>query len=265
MDSNRRSSRIRKRTHSSAADTEEDLVFATFDGEAAAYPPNPNKPRPIRVPRSRPAAHQASLKSSEIRVCLLWRKEDGTFEGELAPTLVGTNTTTTPEDLPPAPRRVRYYKNGRAKPEKVIPEKIAKATEDLEAAKKFGAIEGIPVGATFPNREALHSSKVHRGLVAGIFGDPKKGCCSVVLSGGYPGDRDSGETFVYTGEGGREYGNQRTAAQSKAQTLSKGNASLLKSCLTGEPVRVVRGPNDNSEWAPRKFLRYDGVREMICL
>ena len=37
--------------------------------------------------------------------------------------------------------------------------------------------------------------------VAGIHGSEQHGCYSIALSGGYPEDVDSGETFLYTGEG----------------------------------------------------------------
>lgn len=42
-----------------------------------------------------------------------------------------------------------------------------------------------------------------RPWVAGIHGNPRDGCFSLALSGGYPEDIDLGECFTYTGEGGR--------------------------------------------------------------
>ena len=53
---------------------------------------------------------------------------------------------------------------------------------------------------------------VHRPPVGGIAGRPNEGCFSIVLSGGYAGDKDDGEEFLYTGSGGRDLsGNKRTS------------------------------------------------------
>ena len=52
--------------------------------------------------------------------------------------------------------------------------------------------------------------------------------------------------------------NLRTAAQSKDQTLSRGNQSLVRSQETGRPVRVVRGYKLKSVYAPESGYRYDG-------
>ena len=51
------------------------------------------------------------------------------------------------------------------------------------------------------------------------------------LSGGYEDDEDAGETFTYTGAGGRDLsGNKRTAEQSCDQTLTKTNLALAVNC-----------------------------------
>lgn len=50
------------------------------------------------------------------------------------------------------------------------------------------------------------------------------GAYSIVFSGGYEGDRDEGDEFLYTGSGGRDLsGNKRIAEQSSDQTLSRMN------------------------------------------
>ncbi len=38
----------------------------------------------------------------------------------------------------------------------------------------------------------LHHTSVHTGMMAGIAGDKKAGCYSVVMSGGYEDDVDMG-------------------------------------------------------------------------
>ena len=67
-------------------------------------------------------------------------------------------------------------------------------------------------------------SGVHRPPVAGIHGREKEGAYSIVLSGGYEDDIDNGDSFYYTGSGGRDLtGNKRTAEQSCDQTLTRMN------------------------------------------
>lgn len=49
-----------------------------------------------------------------------------------------------------------------------------------------------------------------RPPVAGIHGNPDLGCYSIALSGGYEDDVDLGESFIYTGEGGRDLKGTKT-------------------------------------------------------
>ncbi|KAJ7178573.1 PUA-like domain-containing protein [Mycena crocata] len=76
------------------------------------------------------------------------------------------------------------------------------------------------------------------------------------MSGRYEDDVDTGETFMYTGNGGRsgKYG-----PQIRDQELTRGNLGLDLSRLTGQPVRVVRGHMLTSRWAPAEGYRYDGL------
>ncbi|MCJ1241276.1 hypothetical protein MMC14_009280 [Varicellaria rhodocarpa] len=46
---------------------------------------------------------------------------------------------------------------------------------DLVAAKCFGDVEGVELGDKFASCRELSQGKVHRGLIAGIFGEPKVG------------------------------------------------------------------------------------------
>lgn len=116
------------------------------------------------------------------------------------------------------------------------------------------------------------------------------------MSGGYPEDTDSGESFLYTGAGGRDLtGNKRTNVQSFDQTLEGSNRALAMSCRSplddvngaeaddwrlGKPIRVVRSykiglklkeraksgnPRDlkrlrnEVKYAPSVGYRYDGI------
>ena len=54
---------------------------------------------------------------------------------------------------------------------------------------------------------------------------------SAFLLGGYEDDEDNGETFTYTGSGGRDLsGNKRTAEQSHDQTFEKSNLAIAVNC-----------------------------------
>jgi len=120
----------------------------------------------------------------------------------------------------------------------------------------FGPIPGVDVGTTWRFRFQGSESGVHRPPVAGIHGREKEGAYSIVLSGGYEDDIDNGDSFYYTGSGGRDLtGNKRTAEQSCDQTLTRMNLALAINCSAkindkegneakdwrkGKPVRVLR-------------------------
>jgi len=67
----------------------------------------------------------------------------------------------------------------------------------------YGKIPGIEVGREWETRMACSYDLIHRPTVAGIHPGPD-GAYSVALSGGYEDDVDFGESFTYTGEGGRD-------------------------------------------------------------
>ncbi|KAL3631749.1 E3 ubiquitin-protein ligase ORTHRUS 2 [Castilleja foliolosa] len=121
---------------------------------------------------------------------------------------------------------------------------------------------GVLVGEFWALRMDVRQWGVHYPPVAGIAGQAQYGAQSVVISGGYEDDEDSGEWFIYTGSGGRNLsGNKRTnKLQSFDQEFVLQNQALRVSCEKGYPVRVVRSEKDKrSTYAPEKGYRYDGV------
>ena len=116
----------------------------------------------------------------------------------------------------------------------------------------IGHIEGINVGSTYTNRQALHDAEIHRGLMRGIA--PKGE--SIVLSGGYVDDIDLGNEIIYTGEGGRD---SNTGKQIKDQTLTGGNLALAENHINGNPIRVNRGHKSKSKYSPENGYCYDGL------
>ncbi|XP_067935993.1 uncharacterized protein [Watersipora subatra] len=130
----------------------------------------------------------------------------------------------------------------------------------------YGSIEGVVPGTWWETRMECSRDGVHRPTVAGIHGNTETGAYSIALSGGYEDNVDLGDCFTYTGEGGRDLKgtranpkNLRTAAQSKDQTLTRGNLALSQSVKTQNPVRVIRGYKLPTIFAPETGYRYDGL------
>tara|TARA_B100000963_G_scaffold282358_1_gene250973 strand:- start:189 stop:1073 length:885 start_codon:yes stop_codon:yes gene_type:complete len=118
---------------------------------------------------------------------------------------------------------------------------------------QFGHIPGTKIGQLFKDRTALKNAGIHANTVKGIWG-AGTGACSIVLSGGYPDDKDFLEYIIYTGFGGQD---PKTKKQIKNQEFIGGNKGLMISCEYKFPVRVTRGkqiPN-----GPKEGYRYDGL------
>ena len=82
---------------------------------------------------------------------------------------------------------------------------------------------------------------------------------SVVVGGWYGDDADSGESLVYTGEGGNDLlGSRRQVA---AQALERGNAALVGSRALGLPVRVTRKNADSAGTCGCAFI-FDGLYDV---
>lgn len=120
----------------------------------------------------------------------------------------------------------------------------------------FGHVSGYPPGATFENRTELSRSRVHRPTQHGICGTGAGGAESVVVSGGYVDDHDSGDVILYTGAGGRD---PLTGRQVHPQLLRAQNLSLVTSMRLGLPVRVIRGAHPDVYDPPPAGFRYDGL------
>ena len=67
----------------------------------------------------------------------------------------------------------------------------------------FGHVDGVAVGALFPDRVALSAAGVHRPRRAGICGRATEGAESVILNCAFVDDRDDGTTVLYTGSDAR--------------------------------------------------------------
>ncbi|KAG6330346.1 hypothetical protein ID866_8743 [Astraeus odoratus] len=117
------------------------------------------------------------------------------------------------------------------------------------SGRVYGHISGYPVGSRFKSKEELGKAGVHVQRQAGIHGDPSDngGAFSICLSEGYEDNKDNGETIIYVGSGGQDDDQEQVEDQSFDHSPNK---SLLVSSKTKRPVRVVRGKNANSFYAP---------------
>ncbi|KAI0353642.1 hypothetical protein OH77DRAFT_572770 [Trametes cingulata] len=108
-------------------------------------------------------------------------------------------------------------------------------------------------------RRQLHDAGVHAGLRAGIHGQKDVGAFSIVMAGGYEDDVDCGDVIYYVGTGGQETagdGGPQKCDQSFEHSMNK---ALVKSIETQQPVRVIRGWELRSLYAPKEGYRYDGL------
>ncbi len=122
--------------------------------------------------------------------------------------------------------------------------------------RTFGDITGYPEGTYFESRLEASRAGVHRPTQGGISGSTAEGADSIVVSGGYEDDRDLGTEIIYIGHGGRD---PETREQVADQELSTGNLALIYSSDHDLPVRVIRGANSHSQFAPKAGYRYDGL------
>ena len=123
----------------------------------------------------------------------------------------------------------------------------------------FGHIDGIIEGSTFNSRLEVKEAGLHKHHIGGISRVLGVGCDCIVLSGGYSDDIDEGDVIFYTGEGGRE---RDSRIQTFNQPFIRGNLDLSKNKYSGNPIRVVRGSNLNSHYAPTNGYRYDGLYKL---
>ncbi|KAF8175527.1 PUA-like domain-containing protein [Mycena galopus ATCC 62051] len=149
---------------------------------------------------------------------------------------------------------------------------------NLRIDARHGQPKSVPVGTSWETRLQCSEAGVHKPTLAGIHGC-KDGAFSIVMAGGYEDATDDGDTLcvlrlsflckncveifsVYIGTGGKggDSGYGSPGPQEKDQSMDHPhNKSLCKSLANGRHVRVIRGPNDASPWAPLKGYRYDGM------
>ncbi|KAJ7769398.1 PUA-like domain-containing protein [Mycena metata] len=144
--------------------------------------------------------------------------------------------------------------------ENLYPAQGMYSQSNISIDARYGAPKGVPIGKSWESRQECSEAGVHAPLMAGISGS-KDGAFSIVMSGMYEDAVDEGDTFVYIGTGGkRDSAFGSSGPQVADQSMDHPhNKALAKSYMNGRHVRVVRGPNHASPWAPLNGYRYDGL------
>ncbi|MGI4742546.1 MAG: YDG/SRA domain-containing protein [Janthinobacterium lividum] len=107
----------------------------------------------------------------------------------------------------------------------------------MAAVPVFGPVGSAQPGDLFASRAELAQRGQHRPLQAGICATQEQGAESIVLSDKYEDDEVHEDFILYTGHGGRS---EESGQQVADQTLTKANKGLVRSQVTGRPVRVFR-------------------------
>ncbi|RZC58501.1 hypothetical protein C5167_005805 [Papaver somniferum] len=122
--------------------------------------------------------------------------------------------------------------------------------------KRVGVVNGIEVGDIFYFRIELCLVGLHAQSMAGIdymvlkFDQGEEPVAlSVVSSGGYEDDVGDGNVLIYSGQGGKDEGDQK---------LERGNLALEKSLHRASEVRVIRGVKDVANPTGKVYM-YDGL------
>ncbi|GAB2266710.1 Histone-lysine N-methyltransferase member suvh2 [Dionaea muscipula] len=128
-----------------------------------------------------------------------------------------------------------------------------------------GSIPGIYIGDLFFFRMELCVVGLHGQAQAGIDylpssqssnGEPI--ATSIIVSGGYEDDEDSGDVIIYTGHGGQDKFNKQCCHQK----LEGGNLALERSMHYGIEVRVIRGFKYEGSLTTKVYV-YDGLYRVV--
>ena len=127
----------------------------------------------------------------------------------------------------------------------------------MAATPVFGHVGTARPGDLFASRAELAQRGQHRPLQAGICATQEQGAESIVLSDKYEDDEVHDDFLLYTGHGGRS---EETGQQVADQTLTKANKGLVRSQVTGLPVRVFRKV---TTLAGSQAFRYEGLFRVV--
>uniref|UniRef100_A0ACD5YYV0 Uncharacterized protein n=1 Tax=Avena sativa TaxID=4498 RepID=A0ACD5YYV0_AVESA len=247
--------------------------------QAAPPPPPPPPPRaqsppPPRADPKSPTTSANPARASSSTAGARGKKKKKRSRGTPGAEIVRATVTTRADLLMvrTVTRRARltfealrglHHRAGRSRADMVALSAMLSRNLCLYRDKRIvGAVPGVFIGDVFSYRAELIVVGLHNHTQAGIGYVPaslvSEGhpvATSIVSSGGYLDDSDSGDVLVYTGSGGRA----RNAVEHHAdQAFERGNLALAYSCKYGVEVRVVRC-HDCDDSPSAKLYVYDGL------
>ncbi|NYE41036.1 YDG/SRA domain-containing protein [Streptomyces fulvorobeus] len=121
-------------------------------------------------------------------------------------------------------------------------------------------------GTHFESRKDVKDAQLHKEREAGISwgrdDEDERAADAIVLSNGYADDVDQWNEITYTGAGGQT---RNSSQQTSDQSWDNyGNASLRRSRIKGNCVRVIRGSKGERAYSPGSGYRYDGLYEIVA-
>ncbi|XP_077250897.1 histone-lysine N-methyltransferase family member SUVH2-like [Tasmannia lanceolata] len=130
----------------------------------------------------------------------------------------------------------------------------------------IGTIPGVYVGDMFFFRMEMCVIGLHGQVQAGIdyvsasrTSTKEPIATSIIVSGGYEDDEDSGDVIIYTGHGGR---GRNLMSHCVHQKLEGGNLALERSRHYGIEVRVIRGLKSDQSPTGKAYF-YDGLYKIV--
>jgi hypothetical protein len=137
--------------------------------------------------------------------------------------------------------------------------------------RRHGLLDNVPIGLRLNGRGEAAILGIHRKILSGIDCIKDEACYAVCSSGGYKDDQDHDDdhndssnigTVIYTGSGG-----QKGKRQVKDQEENNDNKSMIRSCASGIPIRMLRrlqGVKQGSSTLSTTFPVYEYVGLYKC-
>lgn len=141
----------------------------------------------------------------------------------------------------------------------------------LPSRRKHGKLQGVPFGIWLNGRGEAAILGIHQNILSGIDSVKDEACYAVCISGKYEdedvvvkssrssnndenaaNDNNDDGTILYTGSGG-----QKNGRQVENQIENPANASLIRSSLSGQEIRVLRRKQLKSTDKPEYW--YEGL------
>lgn len=144
-------------------------------------------------------------------------------------------------------------KKGTTSKEKTMNTRSIEKEYPLRVSAKYVGAGDLVNGQWWPLQICTIRDGAHGTPEGGIYGQPKKGAYSIVLSGGGYSDVDEGDYVKYCGTSG------------EADKPTAFTERMLESAKLKNPIRVLRSAalaGKHSKYRPSKGLRYDGLYEI---